>query len=438
MGSTLSVGDLVLVRDHPTYQIGAIVANPGAGDHLVVHRVIARDGDRYVTQGDANPSPDPFHPTADEILGEVWIRIPKFGAAITWVRTPAGASMLAGLFVVIVGAGSRRRRRPTRSDPKVGGRGVPSASLREAGGALALGGILLAILGMTAPLRADGERAVTTATTFRTGGQGIDPLVYPGLAVRDGQPWFLALIRSVGISTTTKLSSDAPISGVEGTYRLRAMVETSTGWDHREKLAHGPVTSASFEVITGVPFARLAGVLGRFEETTGEQEGLYPLRIELAVNVRGLAGGIPFSEEIVQTLAMKMDQRRAFLDRGVDGLDPRTVQHTTLLSLPGAESGRVQLLGVGVPALALRVAGVLAALLGLLLLWGSAASGRRSVASDDPVETDLDPAAEVETTETGTIDGGSRSFLPRSIIVRHGKIATSRDRATSAVGREPD
>lgn len=49
-------------------------ANPG---HLFTHRIIGHTGEGYITQGDANPSPDTQPLTAESIIGIERLRIPS-------------------------------------------------------------------------------------------------------------------------------------------------------------------------------------------------------------------------------------------------------------------------------------------------------------------------------------------------------------------------
>ena len=56
-------GDLALVRPAAGYRVGDVVAYRSTVLHSVVlHRIIARDGDRYVFKGDNNDFIDPVHP----------------------------------------------------------------------------------------------------------------------------------------------------------------------------------------------------------------------------------------------------------------------------------------------------------------------------------------------------------------------------------------
>ncbi len=88
MEPTLKVNDVIIVRERDSYQVGDIVVYQ-SGHTLIVHRVIARDGETAVTQGDANNAADaPIQVSA--IKGTVVARLPGLGVAVNALRTPAG------------------------------------------------------------------------------------------------------------------------------------------------------------------------------------------------------------------------------------------------------------------------------------------------------------------------------------------------------------
>jgi signal peptidase len=61
MEPTLSVDDLVLVRETTEVSTGDVVVYKSEGGDMVIHRIVGIDGDTIVTQGDANNTTDtPF------------------------------------------------------------------------------------------------------------------------------------------------------------------------------------------------------------------------------------------------------------------------------------------------------------------------------------------------------------------------------------------
>jgi signal peptidase len=108
-------GDLVIARTEATYDVGDIVAyrvpagEIGAG-HIVVHRLTGGDAvSGFVVQGDNNDTPDPWHPTARDIVGEVWLRAPLIGFAVSAIREPAVLGALASALAVALMVARPRR-----------------------------------------------------------------------------------------------------------------------------------------------------------------------------------------------------------------------------------------------------------------------------------------------------------------------------------------
>lgn len=99
------LGDLVLVRTEPSYQVGDAVTyqNKEMGK-FVFHRIIETELDRFILKGDNNPWLDSYHPNQDEIVGKLWVHIPKLGKAIEWMRLPINLaitmSLLGGILMM--------------------------------------------------------------------------------------------------------------------------------------------------------------------------------------------------------------------------------------------------------------------------------------------------------------------------------------------------
>lgn len=112
---TFEPGGLVITRAEDHYEVGDVVAYDNAQLHSVVmHRIVATDGDRFVLQGDNNDFLDGFRPTADEVVGKQWLELPGIGVFVRLVQQPLlFAVIMAGatLFALKVPRRSRRRRR---------------------------------------------------------------------------------------------------------------------------------------------------------------------------------------------------------------------------------------------------------------------------------------------------------------------------------------
>lgn len=102
-------GGLVITRARATYHVGEVVAYHNEELHgVVMHRIAARDGDRYVFKGDNNDFQDSYHPTKSELVGQEWIYWPRGGAYIRLLRTPL-------IFALIMAFAGLRAFRPDRA-----------------------------------------------------------------------------------------------------------------------------------------------------------------------------------------------------------------------------------------------------------------------------------------------------------------------------------
>lgn len=110
-------GDLVVARRADRYEPGDVVVfrvpegEPAAGG-LVIHRIVGGSAAGFVVQGDNKGVPDPWRPSATDIAGTLWLRLPGAAVALTWLRQPAVfAAVAAALtaFVVMYGGSTSAR-----------------------------------------------------------------------------------------------------------------------------------------------------------------------------------------------------------------------------------------------------------------------------------------------------------------------------------------
>jgi signal peptidase I len=114
MAPRFHTGDLALIRPADDYRVGDVVAYRSALLRTVVlHRIIGREGDRYVFKGDNNGFVDPTHPDRSQLVGKLWLRVPRAGVLLASVRRPLVSGALVGgaSLLLRLGAGTQRRRR---------------------------------------------------------------------------------------------------------------------------------------------------------------------------------------------------------------------------------------------------------------------------------------------------------------------------------------
>ncbi|MGC1184229.1 MAG: S24/S26 family peptidase [Candidatus Dormiibacterota bacterium] len=108
-------GDLVLLRQESTYRVGEVAGyHNGQLGVVVMHRIIAIDGDHYIFRGDNNDFTDSYQPTAGQIVGAEWIHLSGWGNFLLTLRTPVIAAVLLGLMWLFVFGRRPRSRRQRR------------------------------------------------------------------------------------------------------------------------------------------------------------------------------------------------------------------------------------------------------------------------------------------------------------------------------------
>lgn len=117
MVPTLPVGALVVVRSVQADDIrnGDILtfAHPDDPRRLVTHRVVGREDDGFVTQGDANPAPDPWRVPAQ---GSGWrhaFSLPSVGFLLGYLNSGVLSTVvLAGVILLAAFQALRAMWRP--------------------------------------------------------------------------------------------------------------------------------------------------------------------------------------------------------------------------------------------------------------------------------------------------------------------------------------
>jgi signal peptidase len=104
---TMHTGDLAIVHRQSAYRVGQVIeyripkGQAGAGGEIV-HRIVGGDGVHgFLVQGDNRTAPDLWRPRTGDVVGSLWVNVPKAGWALAWIRQPA----FIAAFVAFVAAG---------------------------------------------------------------------------------------------------------------------------------------------------------------------------------------------------------------------------------------------------------------------------------------------------------------------------------------------
>lgn len=352
-------GDLVLVRARGSYRAGEIVAyHSHMLGTVVLHRIVGRDGTRYLFKGDTNDFVDPEHPARGQLIGALWVHLPGAARYLASVRTPAVMGGLVGLGALLLLGGAfthRRRRRRRRRDPdekhrrhpqpvaawptrrgrndsrvEHPGRPQPPADpkarrtrhdagsddppslprtaswplrLMIAGVAALTPLVLLAVLAYGKPTHVSAEVTVpyTQGGTFSYSAVTAPGPAYPHGNVSTGDPLYLRLVDALDVRFAYRFHA-AETHTVSGTGSLSARIASTTGWKRTVVLQSATHFSGDGFTLAGVlNLAALPRLLHALDTSTGVPSG-YTLELVPNVHVNGTVGGFPLHATLASPL----------------------------------------------------------------------------------------------------------------------------------------
>ncbi|MDQ1629102.1 MAG: hypothetical protein QOI54_2846 [Actinomycetota bacterium] len=244
MQPRFSPGDLVVVRPATSYAVGDVTAYDSPMlNTVVLHRIVAIEGDRYVFKGDNNSWLDPEKPTHSQLIGKALLHVPQGGLWLKRAASPGGLGLAAFALFATGGPAftrTRRRRRkernvsrhaaPPRTRLATGAPALPPALRSTAAVAAALGiaGSALGLVAWTRPV--EHATAASTQATSRmqfsyTATVPQSP-AYDGTTVTAPEPVFRRLTDNV----TLRLRFTGASPGGHGTVSVAAKLATSSGW----------------------------------------------------------------------------------------------------------------------------------------------------------------------------------------------------------------
>ncbi len=323
----LHKGDLAIVRGSDTYQVGDVATyrHPEIGH--VIHRIIGKDETgRFILQGDNNDYIDPYHPAQSEMVGELWIHIPKVGSWLSHLREPRNAAIVVFFALVGLGGGGaratqvqttwRRRRRGPAPQAAAAGRTTMNRitknwqDLATVLGVAVAGFGLLGLVAFNRPV----ERTVPQDLAYRQAGaftytaSAPEGTVYDTGQATPGEPVFRAL--SDGFTASFEYTFESEHRhAVHGSYRFVAEVGDETGWRRTMELVpETPFEGDTFTATATVDVNRAQELIDILNSTTGVSAREYTLTLRPEVTVSGTIDGEPLAAEFAPALAMELDE----------------------------------------------------------------------------------------------------------------------------------
>lgn len=401
MAPALDDGDLVVVRESRSYEVGDVVAyfNPTLGSP-VLHRIIDISGERFVFKGDNSDRIDEFRPTRSDLIGKRWFTIAGGGTILRKALSPWTAAGLASLVALsITGSLGLRRRRgpgdaPTPTSGAADGIVPPTEKFRRAATVVA---VLFGVsaLGAFLSFRAPAEENVMNELSYQQVGRfdyraatGTGD-VYKGGLLSTGDPIYRSLVKSVRFTFAYGFVSEQEAS-IDGEANLRLRLSSPDGWSRVLVLAPRSTFAGSSATVSGdVSLRRLGGILTSVKEKTGFDPGLYTLEIVPHVVIEGSVAGRRLSESFEPPLTFTLDATKMQLaqaDIDVEIASSVNPVAEGSVSVSGIRANRLSLFGIEVPVGTARLVTATATLLAALVLGVIGLWYRRAAASQTPGE----------------------------------------------------
>lgn len=341
MQPMLHKGDLVLVRPESDYHVGQVVAYHSDTLHTVVlHRIVARDGDRYVFKGDNNTWLDTDHPTKEQLIGSMQLRMAGMGDKLGLLHSPIGMGSAAAV-VVVPFAGLRKRKtklEPPAKSPRPTPKPTPTPTdgesftmfLRTPRGR-ALAGVAVAAVMVTAyAWTRPAHQSQTSDVTFDESGAFTYAAAVPNATdvydngqLTTGQPIYTSLVDGFDVGFDYNVSAARPLV-VNGTAHLDLVISDSTGWTRTTTLAPDTAFTGTTAHVGGtVSVAAIRNLIAATEARTGVTHDSYTVSLRPVVQRQVQLGASTSSEAFAPSLDLKLDEHvLALADSSHDKVTP--------------------------------------------------------------------------------------------------------------------
>ncbi|MBC8503307.1 MAG: signal peptidase I, partial [Chloroflexi bacterium] len=419
MEPRFSHGDLVIVRQGENYRVGDAVLYQHSGYGFVFHRIIERDGNRFILQGDNNTWIDSYMPTAEDIFGKYWVQIPKVGKIIALVRTPRYLTLFSlgmGFFLIAPHFNDPKERK-NKQKVKMK-KNIPSGNISSAGnvegiivlGLVLLGALLLGFFAFTRPL----ERFVDDNLEYQHVGVLVyhapdSQDIYDTDVIQTGEPIFLQLTCDVQLFFSYQITF-SQFEGIlsdqiSGNYRVTAQISDPNGWNRSiELMPRTEYTGSGFTAGMDLDLCQINNMIMQMEEKTGTHNNWYDLNIYPEVSVIGDVIGRPLEDSFFPQFRFQVDEHLMRLSRELEGTG---LEHLTVIrsgAIPGMRLAQnvLRAFGLEIPVTAARwISSVLFvfSLLGIILVglplyqtWRRGFASRIRV-QYDPLLIDVQPGS---------------------------------------------
>lgn len=357
-------GDLVVVRSADSYAIGDVVTYKDAllKDKYVIHRIKRIEGWRYVFQGDNNAWEDSYHPVLADLVGKLWLHVPKAGKLIMGLRSPVNfaitSTLLGGALLMMF------LEKPSPEQPG-GASAEPLMMILYASAALALLGGVMIVVAFSKPLGRTPTSPTYQHRATLSYSASADPAVYGASAIAAGEPVFLSMNCHIDVKSSYMLITALPAS-INGSQELYAVVSDSdSGWSRTIPLGDAtPITGTISTSNAIVDLCDIERMLKSVEEKTNLRGGRYTFTVVEHLTVAGSVGKQAIDDTFSPSLQFMLDRTHLYMRNepepaaaGSTGSDPFSKSQPG--SVVGAqEPNTLSLLGRSAPVASVRLWGI--------------------------------------------------------------------------------
>lgn len=369
-------GDLLLVRPETRYRVGDAVAyrNEEIGA-FVFHRILNTELDHFILKGDHNEWIDSYHPSQAEIVGKLWLHIPKFGKAIEWVRVSLHMALTIGLLGGILVSGMIMKSPVERQE---GFRVFKKPRGTSEGGIYLFGFLILvfmalAIISFLRPL----TRAADNLTYQQEGDFSYSAIGAPGIydsdRVHSGEPVFPQLSCFLDVGFTYHLVG-AALQDMAGRYQLVARVsDKQSGWQRTILLNQETQFSGmTYTTEARLDLCQVTALVDFVEQETGLHPNFYTLEIINHTAFTGNLAGRKAGDTFDPSLVFNFDKALFYLAANNTQTDPLHASKASLLNSPDLQVNTFSIFGLQ-PAVRdvrlISLLGLALSIIGLFVSW---------------------------------------------------------------------
>jgi len=310
-------GDLVLVRKSLSYQVGDIVTYwDDSMASYTIHRIIDIKQDRFILKGDNNWWIDPVKPDQEDIIGKLWIHLPKIGKTMEWLRSPINFALIVALAGGILMTGKilnpKSNRKKEFFNPS------PTGIL---GIALYIFGFLffvflaLSFFSFSRPVSISSNKILYQQEGLFSYSATGTPGIYDTDTVQSGEPIFPKLTCLLNMGFSYNLLGNQAQS-ISGSHQLYARIlDEQSGWLRTIPMSQSMnFSGTSFSNAGTIDLCQVEMLVTTLERETGLRSSTYKMEIVSAVTVMGNIAGETIADSFAPTLTFRFDEAHFYLD----------------------------------------------------------------------------------------------------------------------------